>query len=245
MPALVQICIVVATLAVVAIAVAAVRTMTRAQEMSDRFTGLTGEIQQWTLEANALTREARDTVASVRGVIAPVRRVVDRFEALGERAAKLSTAVFEEIEPPLLVTMAVARGVRSATASLMSDGPIDPTPVASRPMEGLMMNENRQVNGTPGSTGTAAAIGFVVGAVVGAGIALLLAPGSGKETRRRLADSGRRWGHAARSRLDQALDTAHDLEQDVNAALEAGRDAFEHGQKSHEPGPTSRTELKR
>lgn len=119
MPALIQICIVVATLAVVAIAMAVVRTMMRAQEMADRFTRLAGEIQQWTVEVNALTREAWDTLASVRGVIAPVRRVADRFEALGERVANLSAAVVEEVEGPLLMTMAVARGARAATACLM------------------------------------------------------------------------------------------------------------------------------
>jgi gas vesicle protein len=87
-------------------------------------------------------------------------------------------------------------------------------------------------------------MGFVLGALVGAGIALLLTPGTGKENRRRLADAGRRWGLAARSKFDQARDTAHDLKQDVKSALEAGRDAFEHGQKSREPLPPSRTELK-
>ena len=81
------------------------------------------------------------------------------------------------------------------------------------------MNENPQVNGMKGGTVTAAAIGFVAGAVVGAGLALLLAPASGKETRRRLADSGRRWGHTVQDKLDQALETAHDLEQDMDAAL--------------------------
>lgn len=86
------------------------------------------------------------------------------------------------------------------------------------------MNENPQVNGTKGSTVTAAAIGFVVGAVVGAGLALLLAPASGNETRRRLVDSGRRWGNTVRGKLDQALETAKDLKGDMDAALKAGRD---------------------
>ena len=106
------------------------------------------------------------------------------------------------------------------------------------------MNENPQVNGTSRGAGSSVAMGFVVGALVGAGIALLLAPGTGKETRQRLADAGRRWGRAARSKLDQARATANDLNQDAKSALEAGREAFEHGQKSHEPHPSSRTELK-
>ena len=101
------------------------------------------------------------------------------------------------------------------------------------------MNKDPQVNGTSGGTGSSVAMGFVLGALVGAGVALLLAPGSGKETRRRLADTGRRWGGAARSKLEEAGELANDLKQDVKSAVEAGREAFEHGQKSHEPRVTS------
>ena len=105
------------------------------------------------------------------------------------------------------------------------------------------MNENSQVNDTRG-TGSSVAIGFVLGALVGAGMALLLAPGSGRETRRRLTNTGRRWRGAAHDRLDQVRDAAHDLKQGAKSALEAGRKAFEHGQKAHEPRSSSQTELK-
>jgi gas vesicle protein len=105
------------------------------------------------------------------------------------------------------------------------------------------VNEN-QGSGAPRGAGSSVAMGVVFGALVGAGIALLLAPGTGKDTRRRLADAGRRWGGAARSKLDQARHTASDLKQDAKSALEAGREAFKRGQESHEPLPTSRIELK-
>jgi gas vesicle protein len=111
-------------------------------------------------------------------------------------------------------------------------------------MEGLNMNENPQVNGSWRGTGSSVATGFVLGALVGAGVALLLAPGSGKETRRRITDTGRRWGGAAHDKLDQARATADGLKQDAKAALKAGREAFEQGQRSHEPRPDSRIEQK-
>jgi gas vesicle protein len=103
---------------------------------------------------------------------------------------------------------------------------------------------NPQVNDTPGGAGSSAVLGFVLGAVLGAGIALLLAPRSGKETRQRLADTGRRWGNAARDTVHQALDTANDLKEDAKSALAAGREAFEETRQSHEPRPGSRTERK-
>ena len=56
-------------------------------------------------------------LAEIRGSpSAEIRRVVDRFEALGERTADLSAAVLGEVEPPLRTAVAVARGMRSVTA---------------------------------------------------------------------------------------------------------------------------------
>jgi gas vesicle protein len=106
-------------------------------------------------------------------------------------------------------------------------------------MEDLNVNKNPRVYRTSRDTGASAALGFLLGAVVGAGIALLLAPGTGKETRRRLADVGARWGNAARSKLGQARDAANDLRQDAQSAVNAGRETFERAQKSHEPRPDS------
>jgi len=95
------------------------------------------------------------------------------------------------------------------------------------------VNENSEVHGTPHIAGSSVATGFVLGAMVGAGIALLLAPETGKQARRRLADAGKRWGGAARHKLDQARDIAHELKDDAKSALEAGRETLQHGQKAH------------
>jgi gas vesicle protein len=92
------------------------------------------------------------------------------------------------------------------------------------------MNDNR-INGISRDAGSAA-VGFVLGAVVGAGVALLLAPATGKETRRRIAESGQDLSDAARDALGQAGDTVHGLKQDVVAAVEAGRETFERARES-------------
>jgi len=116
---LVQVCIVIATLGVVAIAAAALRVMYRIDKASRRVTRLSREIQAWVAQANELTHEAREAVVSVREVIDPVRRVAERFETLGERTADLSATVLAEVESPLRTAIAVARGVKSGTAYLM------------------------------------------------------------------------------------------------------------------------------
>jgi gas vesicle protein len=122
-------------------------------------------------------------------------------------------------------------------------------------MEDLTVNDNERFNGTRGS-GSSAALGFVLGALVGAGIGLLLAPGTGRETRRRIADAGGRLGnaardaggrlgnaardagerlsHAARDKFDETRETVKDFKQDATSAVTAGREAFEAGQKSHD-----------
>jgi gas vesicle protein len=110
-------------------------------------------------------------------------------------------------------------------------------------MEDMTVNKDLQMDSTPRGSGSSLAMGFVLGALVGAGIALLTAPKTGKETRRRLADAGARWGNAARSRIDEAGEIAHDLKRDAQSAMQAGREAFQHGQNSHEPRPAPRTEL--
>jgi gas vesicle protein len=94
------------------------------------------------------------------------------------------------------------------------------------------MNENPQ---SSASRIAPLAIGVVLGAVLGAGVALLLAPATGDETRRRITDAGRRWGGAARRRVDRALETASDLQQTASSALKTGREAFEEERNSHGP----------
>jgi gas vesicle protein len=100
---------------------------------------------------------------------------------------------------------------------------------------------NKDAKGTPPrSANSSMGVGLLLGAALGAGVALLLAPRSGKETRRRLADTGGRWNNAARSKVAQARNIANDLKRDAASALEAGREAFEHSQKASEPRASSR-----
>ncbi len=53
------------------------------------------------------------------------------------------------------------------------------------------------------------AAGVAIGALVGAGIALLLAPSSGEETRRMIARRARRLAEDARERYDDARHQLH------------------------------------
>lgn len=78
------------------------------------------------------------------------------------------------------------------------------------------------------SNAGATLMGFAVGAVVGAGLALLLAPDSGKRTRQRLASTARRLSTDAGHTLEQARDTVAELGADARSAVKAGQDSFLH-----------------
>ena len=60
---------------------------------------------------------------------------------------------------------------------------------------------------------------FIIGAAVGAGIALLLAPDAGSETRRRVGKTMKRFGNQMNDRLG-------DVKENVRSAVDSGRDAF-------------------
>ena len=113
------------------------------------------------------------------------------------------------------------------------------------------MTDTRQDRQDPtGTSNFAPIIGFALGALVGAGLALLMAPASGERTRRRLGNAARRMSRDARRMSRDARHTFEDAREtvsgaasglgaDVKSALDAGREAFRDG-KPHDAHPASR-----
>lgn len=75
--------------------------------------------------------------------------------------------------------------------------------------------------------------GLIVGAAAGAVLALLLAPASGEETRRKLGEATRRLGDEGRRRVDDARDFTTDRLGDVRTAVRAGKDAYQQARGEH------------
>jgi uncharacterized protein YoxC len=119
MPLLLEICFVIVTIAVVAIAVAFVRALGRLGKTTEQIELLTQEVREWVGQLKQVTRGAEELVISAKDVVTPVRRIVDRFEAIGDRTARLSDAILEEVARPVMTAVAVARGVRSGTAHFL------------------------------------------------------------------------------------------------------------------------------
>lgn len=71
-----------------------------------------------------------------------------------------------------------------------------------------------------------ALVGFLFGAVVGAGLALMMAPATGEETRRKIAETARRLGHDAQGKVDAVKDRFRRGAEEVREAVDAGREAY-------------------
>jgi len=71
-----------------------------------------------------------------------------------------------------------------------------------------------------GYSGAAVALGFILGGALGASLALLFAPESGRRTRERLRD-------LASEVRDRTLDLSEDLRDRAGEAIERGREAYD------------------
>lgn len=83
------------------------------------------------------------------------------------------------------------------------------------------MSENHNT-----SNGTYCLASFAIGAALGAGIALLYAPHSGKENRDLLAKGARDLTAKANGIMDGAKELVHEKKVEITAAIEAGKDAI-------------------
>ena len=120
MPALIQICIVIVTIGLVAIVLMTARMMTRFNRASEELSQLGHAVRESAVRFDLVTHEARALAASLRECVPPVQRLVDRFEDVGQRAADLSCVLLEEIEPPVFTAAAISRGVRAAAGHLLT-----------------------------------------------------------------------------------------------------------------------------
>jgi gas vesicle protein len=104
----------------------------------------------------------------------------------------------------------------SACTTSFNAGSRAPT-LAHTPLKETIMTENK--------AGSMMA-GFLMGAVVGAGLALIFAPTSGSETRRQIGDAARKVKDGTRGRVDQVMGAIKEGAGDVSAAIGAGKEAF-------------------
>lgn len=90
-----------------------------------------------------------------------------------------------------------------------------------------------------GAAGTVV-IAFVLGAITGAAVALLMAPTSGEETRRMLADRAREGRERASEAARQAREFATRQRDTISSAIDRGREAYQQARGgAAAPGPAT------
>jgi uncharacterized protein YoxC len=116
MPGLIQACIVVATVAFVALAVVAIRALLRVQRAA---TELSTGAKASMAHVERIARDTEEILDSVRDVVKPAQKVARRWQSVGERAADLGDFVLDEIQEPVLTAAAVARGLKVGATRLV------------------------------------------------------------------------------------------------------------------------------
>lgn len=74
-------------------------------------------------------------------------------------------------------------------------------------------------------------VAFAVGAIAGAAVALLFAPATGEETRRKLAEKAREGRDRAEGLAREGREYFNRQRDNLTAAVERGREAFEQARK--------------
>ena len=86
-----------------------------------------------------------------------------------------------------------------------------------------------------GAAGTIV-VAFVLGAITGAAVALLVAPASGEETRRMLAEKAREGREKAGEAAQKGRELWDRQRETLSTAFERGKEAYEQARGAQPPG---------
>ena len=78
-------------------------------------------------------------------------------------------------------------------------------------------------------------VAFVLGAITGAAVALLMAPASGEETRRMLAERAREGREKAGEAARQGRELWSRQRENLSQAFDRGREAYEQARQTSKP----------
>jgi uncharacterized protein YoxC len=120
MPAVVQLCIVVLTLALMTLCVFTIRALSRIERAVDRIGSTAEQLGQAVTEARGIAHEAHEVLEIMGDAATRIQRVTTRFEGLSDRAISVSRTMLEEVVAPVGMAAAVVRGVRTGLSLIAS-----------------------------------------------------------------------------------------------------------------------------
>jgi uncharacterized protein YoxC len=119
MPVLLQICIVAATIAFIAVAIAVVRALNRLSKTAEHLNTTIPMIQKSIDQIDKIAGEAHEVVAAFSDIAPTLRKTANLVENVGARAADLSHALLDEVESPVRGAVGLVRGIRAGANVLL------------------------------------------------------------------------------------------------------------------------------
>lgn len=119
MSTLVQVCLVLIATVQVILVVAVVVALKRLGRTADHLEAAIEPLNGLFQDAKATSGEVRELVASLEQVSAGVMGITERFEVVSDRAAAISSAVLDQVEPPVRRVTALVEGVKAGAGVLL------------------------------------------------------------------------------------------------------------------------------
>lgn len=115
MPVIAQICMVVVTIALVGLAVVAIRVMLQTKALIERANGSLVELPALIEEARRTSARADELLLAFSHITQSARTGVAQFEHLATRSGQLASNVLDEVEGPLTRVVGLMRGIGVGT----------------------------------------------------------------------------------------------------------------------------------
>lgn len=190
-----------------------------AAELKEKVQALVEDSHEMVRNVTEISKRANQELDEVGHVVQTVRQWT-------ERADRLVNEVGSAIEPPVHSIVRNMNLLRPAPPHFYRLFFIASSP--TQPTRNKIMSEN---NSCPlgGYIAT-----FAVGALIGAGIALLYAPQSGEETRKLIAAKGKELKGKAHDAIEDAREFIDHKKSEITAAVEAGKEAMREERQKHQ-----------
>ena len=119
MTLLVQILLIAAAIGLIVAEVAIVRALVQMRQLAEVLGRLGDHVERSLVRVDRLVDTAQDMVESTQRVVDPIRRASEALGAVGHRAARLSSRVLDELEPPARLATSISQTVRIAITGLV------------------------------------------------------------------------------------------------------------------------------
>ncbi len=119
MAPVVQVAVVVVAITFVVVAIAVVRALGRFTSAVDAVTEPNGAFAQFLENASRTSTELRELVVKLETISESLKGVAEGFRTVGDRAFAVSSAILDEVEPPIQRAVSLARGIRAGTNVLL------------------------------------------------------------------------------------------------------------------------------